>query len=69
MRLLDAAIAATRPGGVVVYATCSPVLSETAGVVGNVLGGRTDAVLEGSRQLWPHRDGTDAMFIATIRRG
>ena len=68
-QLLDAAIAATRPGGVVVYATCSPVLAETTGVVQSVLGRRTDAVLERSRQLWPHRDGTDAMFIATIRRG
>ena len=68
-QLLGAAIAATRPGGVVVYATCSPVLAETTGVVQSVLGRRTDAVLERSRQLWPHRDGTDAMFIATIRRG
>ncbi len=67
--LLDAAITATRPGGVVVYATCSPVLAETIGVVETVLGRRGDAVLERSRQLWPHRDGTDAMFIATIRRG
>jgi 16S rRNA (cytosine967-C5)-methyltransferase len=67
--LLDAAITATRPGGVIVYATCSPVVAETTGVVRAVLGGRSDAVLERSRQLWPHRDGTDAMFIATIRRG
>lgn len=67
--LLDAAITATRPGGVIVYATCSPVLAETAGVVRAVLDGRSDAVLERSRQLWPHRDGTDAMFIATVRRG
>ncbi|HXH79379.1 RsmB/NOP family class I SAM-dependent RNA methyltransferase [Nocardioides sp.] len=67
--LLGAAITATRPGGVVVYATCSPVLAETTEVVEAVLGRRSDATLERSRQLWPHRDGTDAMFIATIRRG
>ncbi|MEO5666388.1 MAG: transcription antitermination factor NusB [Nocardioides sp.] len=66
--LLDAAITSTRPGGVVVYATCSPVLAETTGVVGAVLAAREDATLESTRQLWPHRDGTDAMFIATIRR-
>lgn len=66
--LLDAAITATRSGGVVVYATCSPVLAETTGVVDAVLVDRDDAHLESTRQLWPHRDGTDAMFIATIRR-
>jgi 16S rRNA (cytosine967-C5)-methyltransferase len=67
-RLLDTAIASTRTGGVVVYATCSPVLAETTGVVEAVLSGRGDAHLESTRQLWPHREGTDAMFIATIRR-
>ncbi|EON23759.1 MULTISPECIES: RsmB/NOP family class I SAM-dependent RNA methyltransferase [Nocardioides] len=66
--LLANAIASARPGGVVVYATCSPVLAETTGVVQAVLTGRSDAQLESTRQLWPHRDGTDAMFIATIRR-
>lgn len=66
--LLDSAIASTRPGGVVVYATCSPVLAETTGVVEAVLADRDDARVESTRQLWPHRDGTDAMFIATIRR-
>ena len=67
-RLLDTAIASTRPGGVVVYATCSPVLAETTGVVDAVVAGRGDARLESTRQLWPHRDGTDAMFIAVLRR-
>ncbi len=67
-RLLTSAIASTRPGGVVVYATCSPVVAETTEVVEAVLADREDAQLEGTRQLWPHRDGTDAMFIATIRR-
>jgi 16S rRNA (cytosine967-C5)-methyltransferase len=66
--LLANAISSTRAGGVVVYATCSPVLAETTGVVQEVLSGRSDAHLESTRQLWPHRDGTDAMFIATIRR-
>jgi len=82
--LLGRALDAVRPGGVVVYATCSPVLAETAGVVGAVLRGRDDAALEpvgplldvpasegpvpGTVQLWPHRHGTDAMFIALLRR-
>jgi 16S rRNA (cytosine967-C5)-methyltransferase len=84
--LLGAAIDSVRPGGVVVYATCSPVVEETAGVVAAVLAQRTDVALEpamallpeardaesahvaGAVQLWPHRHGTDAMFIALLRR-
>ncbi|MGZ5403584.1 MAG: RsmB/NOP family class I SAM-dependent RNA methyltransferase [Nocardioides sp.] len=80
--LLSAALDLTRPGGVVVYATCSPVLAETAGVVEAVLAARDDVALEpialdlpdaagpmpGTVQLWPHRHLSDAMFMATLRR-
>ncbi|MDQ6935397.1 MAG: rRNA cytosine-C5-methyltransferase [Actinomycetota bacterium] len=80
--LLGAACDAVRPGGVVVYATCSPVAEETSEVVGAVLAGRTGVRLEplvgppdsacprlpGAVQLWPHRHGTDAMFLALLRR-
>jgi 16S rRNA (cytosine967-C5)-methyltransferase len=67
--LLDAALESVRPGGVVVYATCSPVLAETTEVVRDVLGRRDDTEEVDRFQLWPHRDGTDAMFAATLRRG
>lgn len=40
--LLGSAIDATRPGGVVAYATCSPHLSETSFVVGDVVRRRGD---------------------------
>jgi 16S rRNA (cytosine967-C5)-methyltransferase len=83
--LLMTALDSVRTGGVVLYATCSPVLEETAEVVGRVLGERDDVVLEptgplvpevddaagpvpGTVQLWPHRHGTDAMFLALLRR-
>jgi 16S rRNA (cytosine967-C5)-methyltransferase len=66
--LLDVALDSVRPGGVVVYATCSPVVAETFAVVDSVTGGRGDTVVESSFQLWPHRDGTDAMYAATLRR-
>ncbi|KRF35971.1 RsmB/NOP family class I SAM-dependent RNA methyltransferase [Nocardioides sp. Soil805] len=67
--LLGHALDAVRPGGVVVYATCSPVLAETSEVVESVVGSRDDTTVVATQQLWPHRDGTDAMFIATMRRG
>jgi 16S rRNA (cytosine967-C5)-methyltransferase len=44
--LLDRAVDLVRPGGVVLYATCSPVLAETRDVVGSVLVGRDDVKLE-----------------------
>lgn len=80
--LLGAALDLVRPGGVVVYATCSPVLTETAGVIEAVLARRDDVELEPSAldlpeaggplpatvQLWPHRHLTDAMFMAVLRR-
>lgn len=43
--LLGSALDATRPGGVVGYATCSPHLVETVFAVQDVLRKRTDAVL------------------------
>ena len=79
--LLAAAITLTRPGGVVLYATCSPHLAETVGVVADALRRRpvqaldTRELFEGVDrlgdgpyvQLWPHRHGTDAMFAAALR--
>ncbi len=83
--LLGSALDLVRPGGVVLYATCSPVLSETSEVVRTALEAHPDVVLEdvgpllpdvpdaagplpGTMQLWPHRHGTDAMFLALLRR-
>jgi 16S rRNA (cytosine967-C5)-methyltransferase len=85
VRLLESALDAARPGGLVAYVTCSPVLRETTGVVTDVLDRRSDvdlldatavlpqvpdaaASMPGTVQLWPHRHGTDAMFLALLRR-
>lgn len=81
--LLNAGIDATRRGGVIAYITCSPHLAETKGVVNEVLASRGDVELLQAAdylpevphaasgpyvQLWPHRHGTDAMFLALMRR-
>lgn len=67
-RLLASALDSAMPGGVVAYVTCSPHRAETTGVVDAVLAGRDDVTVEATSQLWPHRDGTDAMFCALLRR-
>ncbi|RLV55436.1 rRNA cytosine-C5-methyltransferase [Aeromicrobium phragmitis] len=67
-QLLARAIELTRPGGVVAYATCSPVVAETRAVVDAALQEHEGLVLESMQQWWPHIDGTDAMFLALLRR-
>ncbi len=74
--LLDAALRLVRPGGVVAYVTCSPHPAETTGVVAgrDLIDARprfpgVDSLGDGPAvQLWPHRHGTDAMFLALIGR-
>ncbi|MFH9074912.1 RsmB/NOP family class I SAM-dependent RNA methyltransferase [Streptomyces alboflavus] len=81
--LLRTALESVRVGGVVGYATCSPHLAETRAVVDDVLKQWGDAELVDARdlmpgvpalgdgpdvQLWPHLHGTDAMYLAVIRR-
>jgi 16S rRNA (cytosine967-C5)-methyltransferase len=81
--LLASAIKLTRPGGVVLYATCSPHLAETVGIVADALRRHpvtlldtrplfdpVDGLADGAYvQLWPHRHGTDAMFAAALKVG
>ena len=80
--LLASAIRLVRPGGVVVYATCSPHLAETVGVVSDALRRQPVTALDSREffapasdlgsgphvQLWPHRHGTDAMFAVVLRK-
>ncbi|MDP9861808.1 16S rRNA (cytosine967-C5)-methyltransferase [Streptosporangium brasiliense] len=81
--LLASALEAVRPGGVVAYVTCSPHLAETTAVVGDVLRHRDDVETLDARaylpeveglgegphvQFWPHRHGTDGMFLTLLRR-
>jgi len=84
--LLDAAITALKPGGVLAYVTCSPHLAEskvivegavkkwgaaieridTPAVLATITGETLDLGDTTHAQLWPHRHGTDAMFIQLI---
>ena len=63
--LLAAAIAYTRSGGIVAYATCSPIAAETTDIVAGVLG--ENVQLESEHRWWPDEHGTDAMYLALLR--
>ncbi|WP_111720129.1 RsmB/NOP family class I SAM-dependent RNA methyltransferase [Homoserinimonas sp. OAct 916] len=87
--LLDSAITALAPGGVLAYVTCSPHIGETRTVVAGAMK-KHEAILRRlptadivqavslapldlagdglSVQLWPHRHGTDAMFIQLFEK-
>jgi 16S rRNA (cytosine967-C5)-methyltransferase len=82
-QLLHRALDAVRPGGVVAYVVCSPHPAETVSVVEAVRRERDDVELIDARQalpgvpdrgdrpwvqLWPHRHGTDGMFLSLLRR-
>lgn len=85
--LLTEALRLVRPGGVVVYSTCSPHPAETTEVVAAVLAANPGVSQLDARefvagdmfdpqtlgpgphvQLWPHRQDTDAMFLAILRK-
>ena len=82
--LLDSAIALTRAGGIIGYATCSPHLAETKVQVSSALKRHPNirqisvaqylpqnlegALAGDSMQLWTHRHGTDAMFLSLFQR-
>ena len=80
--LLETATGLLAPGGVVAYVTCSPHADETVAIVEAALRSNPHlelldaaallpevpgAARGGYVQLWPHRHGTDAMFLALLR--
>ena len=57
-----------RPGGALVYATCSSEPEENDDVVKAFVDGRNDYVLQHRHQTLPFADGLEAFFGAVLRR-
>lgn len=82
--LIESAISVLKPSGVFGYATCSPHLAETTVQVNDILKnhpelelidiapylpkGLESATRGGAMALWTHLHGTDAMFLALLRK-
>jgi 16S rRNA (cytosine967-C5)-methyltransferase len=81
--ILGAAARAVRPGGTIVYSTCTISPRENEQVVAALLADDPDLAaddLQSDSPLWkhpsvadhllllPHRDGTDGFFVARLRR-
>lgn len=82
--LIDSAIQALNPGGLLGYATCSPHLAETSIQIADIRKNYPDfeqipvddflpdslknAVRDGAMSLWPHKHGTDAMYLSLFQK-
>jgi len=75
--LLESATRLLSPGGIIAYVTCSSHQAETKFQIRSFLKQHSNftripvkderADNDGDLQLWPHRDGTDAMFLSLLR--
>lgn len=79
LSILNNVSAYVRPGGVLVYATCTVLPEENGGVVSAFLDVHSDFAKEeftlpgigscpGDVTLWPQRTGTDGFYICRMRR-
>jgi 16S rRNA (cytosine967-C5)-methyltransferase len=66
--LLRQAASAVKPGGVLVYSTCSLEPEENSEVVNEFLAAHTAFTLERERELLPFADGVDGAFVAALVR-
>ena len=66
--LLRRAAPRLKPGGVLVYSTCSLEPEENSGVVDGFLGAHADFRKERARELLPVVDGVDGAYVARMAR-
>lgn len=67
LKLLHLAAAHLKPGGTLVYSTCSLEPEENSEVVKEFLAAHPQFKLESERELLPFRDGVDGAYVAKLR--
>jgi 16S rRNA (cytosine967-C5)-methyltransferase len=67
-RILAAGAAALRPGGVLVYSTCTISATENERLIAAFLDSQPEFTLDHVVATLPHRDGTAGFFISRLRR-
>lgn len=66
--ILEHALPCLKPGGRLVYSTCSIEPEENEGQIARFLADHPDFREAGRREVLPHRDGTDGAFAVLLRR-
>ena len=67
-RILNNAAEAVKPGGRMVYSTCSVEREENEEVVEEFLAGHNDFYSISTLRTWPHRGSYDGFFISLLQR-
>ncbi len=67
-RFLTNAAEVVKPGGRLVYSTCSVELDENEEVIGNFLAKRPQFTLVSTQRTWPQREGADGFFISVFEK-
>lgn len=67
-KILENAVACLKPGGRIVYSTCSIERDENLGLVEAFLADHPELELRATREALPFRDQTDGAFAARIER-
>lgn len=67
-RLLERAFDLLKPGGRLVYSTCSIEPEENGETVRALLAARPELALEQEQELWPFRDAVDGAYVARLVR-
>jgi len=68
LMLLKEAATQLKPGGILIYSTCSLEPEENSEVVKGFLGANVRYKLETERQLLPFADGVDGAYVAKLKR-
>lgn len=66
--ILDCAAKMLRPGGRMVYSTCTFAVEEDEGSIERFLQRHTDFELLGQHRIWPHKTKGEGHFAAALRR-